>query len=205
MKTKNLIKIEGLFSLIGGIGLLIWWIMMPVFLPIADSANNFKNLILDNNWIVINIIGLISVILLTIGFPGFYIKNYEKFNKLGFVGLILASAGLILYTCIQYYETLIWPAAAQINPELVQVKGALVSGDSIVVAGLLVSGAFLGIGYILFGISALQTKSFSKIPLWFIIIGAPVFGNGIIFPIRTVGILLYCAGTIWLAKKLINT
>lgn len=205
MKTKNLIKIEGLFSLIGGIGLLIWWIMMPVFLPIADSANNFKNLILDNNWIVINIIGLISVILLTIGFPGFYIKNYEKFNKLGFVGLILASTGLILYTCIQYYETLIWPAAAQINPELVQVKGALVSGDSIVVAGLLVSGAFLGIGYILFGISALQTKSFSKIPLWFIIIGAPVFGNGIIFPIRTVGILLYCAGTIWLAKKLINT
>ena len=175
---------------------------MPVFLPTADAIDNFKNLILDSNWVVINIIGLISMLFLTLGFPGFYLKSYEKFNKLGFIGLILASTGLILYACIQYYETLIWPAAAQINPELVQVKGALVSGDSFVVAGLLVSGAFLGIGYILFGISALQTKSFSKIPLWFLIIGAPVFGNGIIFPLRTVGILLYCAGTIWLANRI---
>jgi hypothetical protein len=178
--------------------------MMPLLLPIADATNNFKNLILDNNWVVINIIGLISILLLTLGFPGFYLKCYEKFNKLGFIGLILASTGLILYTCIQYYETLIWPAAAQINPELIQVKGALVSGDSIVVAGLFVSGAFLGIGYILFGISAIQTKYFSRIPLWFIIIGAPVFGNGIMFPIRTVGILLYCAGTIWLANIIRN-
>lgn len=175
---------------------------MPVFLPTVDAADNFQNLILDNNWVAINLIGLISVLLLTLGFPGFYLKNFEKYTKLGFIGLIIASAGLILYTCIQYYETIIWPAAAQINPELLQVKGALVSGDSIVVTGLLLSGAFLGIGYILFGISALQTKSFSKIPLWFLIIGAPVFGNGIAFPIRTVGLLLYCAGTIWLASRL---
>ena len=205
MKTKSLIKIEGLFSLVGGIGILIWWIMMPVFLPVADAANNFKNLILDNNWVVINIIGLVSLLFLTLGFPGFYLKSYEKFNKLGFIGLILASTGLILYTCIQYYETLIWPAAAQINPELVQAKGALVSGDSIVLAGLIISGAFLGIGYILFGIFAIQTKSYSRIPLWFLIIGAPVFGNGIIFPIRTVGILLYCVGTIWLANIIRKT
>lgn len=205
MKTKSIIKTEALLSIIGAIGLIIWWILMPIFLPIADSVDNFNNLILDNNWIIINIIGLLSVLLLTLGFPGFYIKSYERFNKLGFIGLILASTGLILYTCIQYYETIIWPAAAQINPELVQVNGALVSGDAIVVAGLFISGIFLGIGYILFGISALQIKSYSKIPLWFLIIGAPVFGNGMLFPIRTVGILLYCIGTIWLADNIRKT
>jgi len=31
--------------------------------------------------------------------------------------------------------------------------------------------------------------------------GAPVFGNGVIFPARTVGLLLFSAGTIWLALQ----
>ena len=202
MRINRIIKTEGLLSLIGALGLLIWWFSMPIFLPIADSSDNFQNLILDNNWVQINIIGLISTILLTVGFPGFYLKNHEKFNKLGFYGLVIASMGLILFTSIQYYETLLWPAAAKINPELLQVKGALVSGDLGVVAGLISSGALLGIGYILFGVSALQTNLYPKIPLWFLIIGAPVFGNGIAFPIRTIGLLLFCIGTIWLAVSL---
>jgi hypothetical protein len=71
-----------------------------------------------------------------------------------------------------------------------------------VAAGLLVSGILLGAGYILFGISALRAGTLPKTPLWFLIFGAPVFANGIIFPARTLGLLLFCAGTIWLALKL---
>lgn len=202
MEINNISKFTGYLSFIGAIGLLVWWFLMPIFLPVADASDNFQNLILDDNWVPINMVGLISTLLLTIGFPGFYLKHNEQFNKLGFYGLIIALIGLILFTSVQYYETLLWPAAAKINPELLQVKGVLVSGDSGVVAGLITSGAFLGIGYILFGISALQTKAYPKIPLWLLIIGAPVFGNGIAFPIRTVGLLLFCAGTIWLATNI---
>ncbi|MFX0557218.1 hypothetical protein ACOCEA_10480 [Maribacter sp. CXY002] len=202
MRINRIIKTEGLLSIIGAVGLLVWWFLMPIFLPIADSSDNFKNLILNDNWMQINIIGLISILLLTLGFPGFYLKNHEKFNKLGFYGLIIASIGLILFTSIQYYETLLWPAAAKIHPELLQVNGALVDGDIGVVAGLISSGAFLGIGYILFGIAALQTNSYPKIPLWFLIIGVPLFGNGVVFPIRTIGLLLFCIGTIWLSRSI---
>jgi len=199
MNITTIIRIEATMSSIGAVGLLMWWFSMPIFLPIADATEHFQNLILDSNWVFVNVIGLCSVLLLTLGFPGFYMKNYEKFNKLGFYGLIIASIGLILFTSIQYYETLLWPAAAKINPELLQINGAIVSGDLGVVVGLISSGAFLGIGYILFGISALQINSYPKIPLWFLIIGAPVFGNGIAFPIRTIGLLLFCIGTIWLS------
>ena len=204
MKTRNLVAIEGFFSLIGAIGLMLWWILMPIFLPVSDAAENFNNLILDSNWVYLNLIGLGSAICLTLGFPGFYLKNYKKFNRTGFFGLILASTGLILFTSIQYYETLLWPAAAQVNPELLDARGALVSGDIGVMSGLIISGVFLGIGYILFGVSALQTKSYPRIPLWFVIIGAPVFGNGIAFPVRTVGLILFCIGTIWLANNIIK-
>lgn len=199
MIPNRIIKTESILSIIGGAGLMIWWFLMPVMLPISEASDNFQSLVLDNNWIPVNMIGLVSTLLLALGFPGFYLKYHDRFNILGFAGLIIASTGLVLYTGIQYYETLLWPAAAQVNPELLQVKGALVSGDVRVVAGLVTSGAFLGIGYMIFGISALQTKAFPKIPLWFMIIGAPVFGNGIAFPVRTIGLLLFCIGTIWLA------
>ena len=202
MNINQIVRIEGMLSIIGAAGLLLWWFLMPVFLPIIDASDHFQNLILNHNWVWINLIGLMSTLLLTIGFPGFYLKNRENFNNLGFYAVIITSIGLILFTCIQYYETLLWPAAAKINPELLQVDGALVSGDQGVAIGLIGSGAFLGIGYMLFGISALRIKSYPKIPLWFLMIGALVFGNGIVFTLRTVGLLLFCIGTIWLSSSI---
>ena len=199
MKTIHIAKTEGVLSIAGGIGLIAWWFLMPVFLPTAEAADNFQNLVLDDDWVSINLIGLISTILVTLGFPGFYMRFHDRFNKAGFAGLMIASTGLLLFTSIQYYETIIWPAAARINPELLQVQGKLVSGDHTVVAGLIISGAVLAIGYVLFGIAALSIRAYPVIPLWFMIIGAPLFGNGVLFPIRTAGLLLFSSGTIWLA------
>jgi len=198
MKATNIIRAEGTLSLIGASGILIWWFMMPLFLPTGDAADHFQNLVLDPEWIAVNLVGLISILFMILGFPGFYIKYYDRYQALGFIALIVAVTGLILYASVQYYETIIWPAAAQIDPELLQVHGALVSGDPIVVAGLLVSGAILGAGYILFGIATLRTGSFPKIPVWFLIVGAPLFGNGILFPVRTMGLILFAAGIIWM-------
>ena len=202
MKTPSLINTTAWFSLIGAVGLLIWWFLMPVFLPVADAANNFHNMILDPDWTWLNLAGLVSTLLVTLGFPAFSLYQKENLDRLGSAGFVIASTGLILFTGIQYYETLLWPAAASVDPGLVGATGALVSGDPGVAGGLLASGILLGAGYILFGISALLANLLPKTPLWFLIVGAPVFANGIIFPVRTLGLLLFCAGTIWLALRL---
>ena len=44
MKIDKIIKAEGLLSIIGAIGIIIWWFFMPVFLPIADSSGKFNKL-----------------------------------------------------------------------------------------------------------------------------------------------------------------
>lgn len=204
MKTEQIIRITLLFNLSGAIGLLVWWFLMPVFLPLTDSANDFQVLILDKDWIFINMIGLIATLLVTLGFPGFYLAAFKDLNRLGFTGLVLASTGLILFTGIQYYETLLWPAAAQVDSELLKVEGELVSGNPGVFTGLLISGLLLALGFILFGISALRSGYFPRIPVWFLIIGAPVFGNGVLLPVRTLGLLLFCTGFIWLAILLLK-
>lgn len=202
MKTINILKIESSLCLAGSIGLLAWWFMMPLLLPTGDASHNFENLVLDPDWIGVNMLGFISIILLILGFPGYYLKQFEKYHTLGFTGIVTSITGLILYACIQYYETIIWPAAARVNPDLLQVKGALVSGDPVVVSGLLVSGVILGLGYILFGIASIKARSFPKVPVWLLMIGVPLFGNAVVFPARTVGLLLFAAGNIWLALDL---
>jgi len=199
MKPTNLINTAACFSLLGAIGLLVWWFLMPVFLPVTDAESNFQNMILDPDWTWLNLAGLVSTLLLTLGFPAFSFFRQPHPNRLGSAGLLIASAGLILFTGIQYYETLLWPAAASADPGLVGLGGALVSGNPGVAGGLLASGILLGAGYILFGISALRANVLPKAALWFLIVGAPVFANGIVFPVRTLGLLLLCAGTIWLA------
>jgi hypothetical protein len=205
MKTNKQIQILLSLNIAGSAGLLIWWVLFPILLPVADASQNFQNLILDSNWTSVNLLGLLSCLLLCTGLPGLFLAHYKDFKAYGFWGLLIACTGLILFTAIQYYETLIWPAAAQINPELLNANGALVSGDSGVVSGLLISGIILGAGYVMFGIAALKTNLFKKAAIWLLMTGAVVFGNGILFPVRTIGLILFTGGSIWLSVNTINT
>ena len=197
MRKYSIVRLAGLASIIGAVGLIIWWFLMPILLPVSDAAENFMNMILHPFWLPVNMMGLIAILILTLGFPGFYLARSESFGKWGFTGSVLAVSGLILYTCIQYYETLIWPAAASQYPDLVQVEGALVSGNAGVVAGLIVSGLILSFGYVLFGLMSIKKHTFPKVSSWLIIFGAPLFGVGVVFPVRTIGIILFCTATIW--------
>lgn len=202
MKTQKQIRILSSLNIAGSVGLLIWWMLFPVLLPLENASQNFQNLVLDSRWISVNLLGLISCLFLCLGLPGIYLAHYKHFKMYGFSGLLLACTGLILFTSIQYYETIIWPAAAQINPDLLNSGGALVSGNSAVLTGLLLSGIVLGLGYIIFGIAALKTKKYPKAAIWLLMVGVVIFGNGIIFPVRTVGLGLYISGTLWLSARI---
>ena len=202
MKTQYQVRILLALNITGSIGLLIWWFLFPILLPIAEASENFQNLILDAHWTALNLVGLISCLLLCLGLPGIFIAHYKHFNILGFIGLLMACTGLVLFTTIQYYETFIWPAAAQLHPELLNAKGALVSGNSHVVWGLLVSGIILGAGYIIFGSTLLRTKLYPSLPVWLLMLGAVVFGNGVIFPLRTIGLILFAGSTLYLSFHL---
>jgi hypothetical protein len=204
IKTQLQIRILLSLNIAGSFGLLIWWFLFPVVLPIRDASENFQNLILDPNWTVLNLVSLVSCLFLCLGLPGIFMAHYKHFKMLGFVGLLLACSGLILFTAIQYYETIIWPAAAKVNPELLHTKGVLVSGNSTVVLGLLGSGIVLGAGYVLFGWAAIGSKMYPLAPLLCLMSGALLFGNGMLFPVRTAGLILFVTGTIWLSILIVK-
>lgn len=196
MKKESLIRFYGLLNIAGGTILLLWWLSMPLFLPVAEAAESFKNMVMHSGWIPVNIAGLLGVILLSLGFPGLYLGSYEKVGRWGLAAMILALTGLILFTAIQYYETLLWPAAASLNPDMVQLGGVLINGDPAVASGLVVSGIIMGLGYILWAVVSIRNRTY---PVWLsilLLIGAPLFANGVVFVLRTAGIMLFCTGTI---------
>lgn len=51
MKAQKQIKILMNLNMTGSTGLLIWWFLFPLVLPMSEASDNFQNLILNNNWI----------------------------------------------------------------------------------------------------------------------------------------------------------
>jgi len=178
---------------------------MGLLLPMSSAKEAFADIILHPLWIPLNVISLVGVIMACIGLTGIYIHQFDQSNKVTFFGWLLAQIGLILYACIQYYETFIWYPVAQVNPEMVAADGPLQFANPLVLAGLLISGVFFAAGYIVFGIQTLRSGKYRKVVvlLWFI--GAPIFGIGVLYPLRTVGLVLFGFGQIAIGLKQIRS
>jgi len=200
--SRPIERFLGICCAAGGAGLLLWWSSMGAFLPIAESANNWDAMVTHPNWVPVNLLGLAAVIALALGLPGIFIRGARGRGVLGFTGLILAEIGAMLFAAIQYYETFIWPVAGRLHPDLVQIKGPLVFGDTLVIAPLIASGAFLGLGCILLGIALIRSRVFPRFACWMLLFGAPIFANGVLFPIRSLGLLPFAAATIWMGVLL---
>ena len=113
MNITTIIRIEATISSIGGIGLLVWWFLMPILLPIADAADYFQNLSLIATG-VCKCNRIMFSLIIDFGFPGFYLRLSNLL--LGFIGMMVTITGLILYTCIQYYETIICQRQLKLIP-----------------------------------------------------------------------------------------
>lgn len=190
MTEKFLARFGGATNIIAGSLLLLWWILMGIMLPQAEAMENFNLIVTHSNWIPINIIGFISVLIFSISLFLLYKIISEQLNKTGFIGFILGEIGIIWFACIQYYETFIWPLVGQLHPELVKIEGALVFGNYLLMVPLIISGLVLGIGYLLFCIDLLKHNIIQRHIVWFLLIGVLLFGNGIMIPIRTIGLIL---------------
>jgi len=191
MNQKKLIKLGGILNILTGLSLILWWILMGLLLPQSAAKDNFDTIVTHSNWIPINIIGFVAVLMWSLSFFLIILIKSDYITKRGIVGFILGEIGIVWFACIQYYETFIWPVVGSYYPEMVEIDGALVFGSNILIIPLLLSGVFLGIGYILISIDFIKEKIFPKAIVWLLLIGVLLFGNGLLIPVRTLGVLFF--------------
>jgi hypothetical protein len=136
--------------------------------------------------------------LLPVGFFGLYLKQAKESGKLGFIGFLCAFFGSLLFMCVQYIETILWPIFTEHASGLLEHKGAMFTNTTFNTFYMLM-GVLLALGFIILGISTMLSRVLPKWGALFMLIGGTAFSVAIsIVIIRTIGIVLLTVGLVWL-------
>lgn len=190
---KLFMKFAGVTNWLCAILLLLSWCSIGLFMWAEISSQDFSAMVQNPAWIPINIFYLIATLLLIPGTIGLYNHLGDKTGKLGLWGFLLTLLGIVWFTCIQFYETFFWPVIASESPALFQAVGFSPT-NSLIRIQYLLSGAPWLIGFILIGVATFKSGLVAKWAAVIFIVGAALFGVGMAFPLRTLGVILLCIG-----------
>jgi hypothetical protein len=198
MTKIKFIRFSGKALSLAGILILLWWLGLAIFFPLEGMETGYLNLVQDSDWLWVNIIGLTATMLLAVGLLGLYLKQAKETGLLGFIGFLFAFFGSLLFMCIQYIETILWPIFAEHAQSLLEHEGAMFT-DTVFTIFYLIMGFSLALGFIILGIATLRAKILSKWGALLMMIGGAVFSLVIsVIIVRTIGIVLLAAGLVWL-------
>jgi len=206
MKKKLILDIFSISLIISGILLITWWTLLGISQVLSNSGDSLLQLVKSSTWIPINIIGLIATLFLVIGLMRILFEEESSLELSGFLGVILSIFGVVLFTAVQFDETFVWPLLAKHSDNLLEINGPMFTNLSWL-SIYIIMGAFFVLGFILIAIQSLRRNIFPKIPSILMIIGAPIFGSGLLVPlmIRTIGLIFLSISFIWIGfSKLKN-
>jgi hypothetical protein len=115
------------------------------------------------------VLALLAQYVLLLALTGLYARQYRAVGKLGLVGYLLASLGILLVAGDWWYEAFMAPQIAIHAPQLFEMP----QGGSIVAGAIATIGAF-SIGWVLFGIATLRARLVPVGPAILMIIGGVV-------------------------------
>ncbi|MFX0199890.1 MAG: hypothetical protein ACFFCW_27520 [Candidatus Hodarchaeota archaeon] len=188
-------KFSGFSNILCALLLFLSWFSIGIFMWNEISSQNFSAMVQNPAWIPVNVFYLVATILLIPGIFALYFKQAEKSGTLGLVAFWITILAIIWYTCIQFYETFFWPIIAAESPSLFQAVGFSPSND-IIYMQLMLSAIPWAVGFILLGMITIKAEFVAKWTVWIFTIGALLFGVGIMFPIRSIGVVLFSYGLV---------
>lgn len=195
--VRKILRGNGMVTIAAGILLITWWGLMGSMM-LSGSDDPLREMVGNSNWTMINLLGSLHVLLLTLAIVGLYVQVLKQAGRLGLIGFLLAFFGSILFAWIQIEEMLLWPLLASHAPVLVDMEGPMFA-DTAFIATYLLMGLFFIPGILIFGIALYRS---GKLPRWgslLFAIGGAMFGiGGLYIPFRTIGAVVFCAGLVWL-------
>ena len=198
MTTQKFIRFGGKSLSMAGILILLWWLGLAIFFPLEGMETGYFHLVQDSDWLWVNIVGLIATMLLAVGLLGLYLNQAKETGLMGFIGFLFAFFGSLLFMCIQFIETVLWPIFTKHALGLLEHKGAMFT-DTVFTIFYLIMGISLALGFIILGIATLRAKILSRWGALLMMVGGVVFSLVIsVIIVRTIGIVLLAAGLVWL-------
>jgi hypothetical protein len=205
MFSEKIIRWSGLALAIGGVLASLFWILHPEeSVLLTDPAGYQTEHILD----------FVGLLLLIPGLIGLYARLVHRTGWLGFTGFLLTLAALLVLMGISVVDMLIWPAIAQIQPDLIlTAEGEFnqSSGPFAATIALIVPFAMIGaLGFILLGIAVWRSNTLPKWAGLLLAIGGPLYtiGPGFVpHGVLLLNLLVYvpfALATLWLGISILN-
>jgi hypothetical protein len=199
---KHFIRWSGIFNILSGILLLLYWYLYALLLPYGQLSNSLALLVMDENYVFINLIGLFGALSGIIGLVGLFYCFEGQMSKSAGVGFILALIGSILMFTTMMRDTLLWPILVGFDPSLLDFSGPIYTSNTFL-PSFIFFGLLYTLGFMVFGIAITRSKIFPRWTGHLLAWGALLFGTGPILGewqvlIRSMGITAMCIGLIWM-------
>lgn len=188
-------KFSGFSNIVCAILLILSWFSIGIFMWSEISTQNFLLMVQNPAWIPVNVLYLLATILLIPGIIALYVQQAEKIGTLGLTAFWITILAIIWYICIQFYETFFWPIIASESSILFQAVGFSPT-NTIIFTQLILSAIPWTVGFILLGIVTSKAALISRRIIFIFTFGALLFGVGMMFPIRSLGVILFGYGLI---------
>lgn len=191
---------QGWLPIVSASMLLTFWIFFAVFLPMTEP---YINWVLDSDWIWINTLGFIGSSLGVLSIYSIYQKISSRGN-IEHIALGMAIIGVVVLTCILFFESFILKGIALENKNLIDLGGSFYAYKPFMIASL-AGGILFSLGMILLGILMIQKKTFKRWSLIVLIIGCPLFGIMLVpGNFRLLGVLLYAIAFISIGSQMLK-
>ena len=194
----QLIRWDGMISMVTGGLLLVWWILVATLLTTLDPTIGLLDIVGESAWLPFSLPGMVAAILLPGVIVSLYMAQKGMVSKVGQVGFYLTLLGSVLFAWVQIEQTLVWPRIVEEAPQLVDYNLPLL-GDIRFDVIYWPAHVLLGVGLLLFGRATAKAGVFPRWAghlLWF---GGLTFGiSGIVFGLRFLSIIMFGPALIWM-------
>jgi hypothetical protein len=205
MFSEKIIRWSGLALALGGILMALFWILHPEeSVLLTDPAGYQREHILD----------FVGLMLFIPGLMGLYARLANRTGWLGFAGFLLTLLSLLVLMGISVVDMLLWPAIAQVQPDLILTSEGefnQASGPFAATIALIVPFSMIGaLGFILLGIAIWRSDVFPRWAGWLLAIAGPLYliGPGFVpHGVLPVNLLVYAPiaiATVWFGVSLLN-
>ena len=199
---KIFIQWSGYFNIASGALMFSFWYLYAILMPYGQLSTTLSLLVLNKNWVFVNILGALGALLGIVGLIGLYISVGDKLSKFATLGFIIAIIGSILMFIALMRDTLLWPILANHDPSLLDFNGPIYTSKTFL-PFFIFSGVLYTLGNVIFGLAIAGTGLY---PAWaghFLAWGALLFILGAAFGewqvyIRSIGITASSISLVWL-------
>lgn len=163
MSSSNLIRWSGLAAVAGGVLIVISDVLNAVLYPSEPGSEAM----LTSTWFIVQMLGLVALVLITLGLVGMYATQVQQTGTLGLLAFVITFTGMLMVFGLFWSEPFLGPVVAKEAPDLLSIEPS-----GVIAAGSILSIMLFALGWLLFGLASLRAGVLPRGAAILMIVGA---------------------------------